>query len=538
MNRLKARIRLGSESKRKPTRESEFGLVSSSFGKRAVSVISLLATLGVVGCASQPAQYVEEVEIESPGSDLAFNQRPARQPELPKEILGVPIANRDFDFPVVVNSDVLKWVSYFAKKRGRRHFKRYLERSEFFIPYIQPILRKKGLPGDLVYLAMIESGFNNHARSHARAVGPWQFIRSTGRIFGLEISYWIDERRNIRKSTLAAAQYLRRLHRIFGRWELAAAAYNAGEGKVARAVRRYRTRDFWAISKHRFLRPETRNYVPKIMAAAIVAKNREAFGFPASEVEDQRVLARKRRSSIELDAKVQKVLESYRSHQDGEFAASLVAPKERFFRTYAHFAPTPHVGRRGKVGKERLADFEIEGPADLYKVARAAGISYTHVKRLNPELLRWCTPPGRTSVRIQLPVESKERFMVNYNHPEFPRKIEYRRYKVRKGDTVGRIARRFGVSMKPILEINGLRSARRLRAGKYISLPLPARRKSMADLNVWAEDPAAGPVTRLPKKSKKVAVQTKGLRRLSARERRRARKRPNSAWVGKRESGE
>src|SRR6185312_16022487 len=162
------------------------------------------------------------------------------------------------------------------------HFEKYLERSEFFIPYIQPLLKQNGMPEDLVYLAMIESGFNNFARSRARAVGPWQFMSATGKRYGLAVNWWVDERRDIRKSTLAAVEYLRDLYTIFQSWELAAAAYNAGEAKVARAVRRFGSKDFWVISRYRFLRPETRDYVPKMIAAAIIEKNREQFGFPAS----------------------------------------------------------------------------------------------------------------------------------------------------------------------------------------------------------------------------------------------------------------
>ena len=130
---------------------------------------------------------------------------------------------------------------------------------------------------------MIESGFNNFARSHAKAVGPWQFISATGKRYGLMVNWWVDERRDIRKSTLAAVGYLRDLYNMYGSWELAAASYNAGEGKIARAIQRYGTKDFWAIAKQRFLRPETRDYVPKIIAAAILAKNRAQFGFPVSD---------------------------------------------------------------------------------------------------------------------------------------------------------------------------------------------------------------------------------------------------------------
>jgi soluble lytic murein transglycosylase-like protein len=193
-------------------------------------------------------------------------------------VQGKRLKNTTFDIPITINSRVEYWVDYFTG-RGRKYFTTYLERAEFFIPYMRPILKQNGMPEDLVYLAMIESGFNNFARSNAKAVGPWQFISATGKRYGLMVNWWVDERRDIRKSTIAAVEYLKELMGMFGSFELAAASYNAGEGKLARAVQRFGTKDFWAISRHRFLKPETRDYVPKIIAAALLAKNRTQFGF-------------------------------------------------------------------------------------------------------------------------------------------------------------------------------------------------------------------------------------------------------------------
>ncbi len=141
-----------------------------------------------------------------------------------------------------------------------------------------------GLPRDLIYLAMAESGFQNHARSWAKAVGPWQFMPYTGRKFGLNIDWYVDERRDPLKASIAAANYLKTLHNLFGSWELAAAGYNAGEGKIARAIRMYHSKDFWRLTQGRYLRPETKNYVPKIMALAIIGKNLDVFGFNETDI--------------------------------------------------------------------------------------------------------------------------------------------------------------------------------------------------------------------------------------------------------------
>lgn len=410
---------------------------------------------------------------------------------------GVEIQHLEYDFPVRVNSQVEKWVNYFTG-RGRKSFTKYLRRSEYFIPYIQPILTEFGLPLDLVYLAMIESGFNNHARSRARAVGPWQFISSTGRRFGLDVNWWVDERRNIKKSTIAAAHYLGTLYRHFNNWELAAASYNAGEHKVVRAIRRYGVKDFWVISKHRFLRPETRNYVPKIIAAAILSKNREAFGFPPKQAkvlgpgeslaEDGSIVQlHPEQTEATSDAVVSAHSAIENSLNDPPEPVRETPPPARWLKEYSEnerFA-RPHVNRKGVVGGERLAHFEVDSPADLFKIADAAGVDYQVVKKLNPEIKRWCTPFDRKTYQIHLPASAKDDFLAKYNHPAFETRVKFRRYKVRRGDTLSRIARRFGIYVAPLKDMNGIRSSRSLRQGKTILLPIPSDRyRSLASLDL------------------------------------------------------
>lgn len=195
------------------------------------------------------------------------------------------LKNISFDFPVIYNSSTKKWINYFVG-RGRNSLLRYLELSGRYAPFMAEMLDERTMPRDLIFLAMAESGFQNQAKSHAKAVGPWQFISSTGKKFGLKINWYVDERKDPIKATIAASTYLRDLYKMFGSWELAAAAYNAGEGKVFRAVRKYASDDFWHISKNKFLKPETRNYVPKIMALAIIGKNLESFGLEEIDFKD------------------------------------------------------------------------------------------------------------------------------------------------------------------------------------------------------------------------------------------------------------
>ena len=192
------------------------------------SAAFLIISLALVGCAHvKPASDSESGATPAPGHSLeqVLSQNigengkgtvaaaaDASAPPLPTgvmrdqgeiEVHGIKLKNTKFDLPITINSRVEYWVDYFTGK-GRPLFERYLERSEYFIPYMRPLLKQNGMPTDLVYLAMIESGFNNLARSHAMAVGPWQFISATGRRYGLMVNWWVDERRDVRKSTMAA----------------------------------------------------------------------------------------------------------------------------------------------------------------------------------------------------------------------------------------------------------------------------------------------------------------------------------------------
>ena len=186
--------------------------------------------------------------------------------------------NSRYDFPITVNAKVEGWIDYFTG-RGRPHMERYLSRSSKYIPLMKQILKRNGLPEDLVYLALIESGFNMRAKSRARAVGPWQFMKATGKRYGLRVDAWIDERRDPLRSTEAAAKYLKDLYLMFESWYLAASAYNAGEYKILRAIESLKTNNYWRICTTKTIRRETKDYVPKLIAAAIIAKNPKKYGF-------------------------------------------------------------------------------------------------------------------------------------------------------------------------------------------------------------------------------------------------------------------
>lgn len=261
-------------------------------------------------------------------------------PEAAREL---GLRNTKFDIPVTWNKQTAMWVKFFTGK-GRKHFINYTQRAGRYAPVLSKIMADNGLPRDLIYLAMAESGFQNHARSWAKAVGPWQFMPATGKKFGLNIDWFVDERRDPLKATIAAANYLKTLHDLFGSWELATAGYNAGEGKIARAIRMYRTNDFWKLTNGRYLRPETKNYVPKIMALAIIGKNLDVFGF--HEVDFEKAL-------------------------DYE-------------------------------------EIMVKGNSDLYELAEVLELDFEEVKRYNPEIVRWQIPPYVETYPLRVPVGVKE----------------------------------------------------------------------------------------------------------------------------------
>jgi membrane-bound lytic murein transglycosylase D len=210
-----------------------------------------------------------------PASNLSLKDRlQARMKKAPAQAS----ASLIFDLPVTYNRRVSYWISYFQDK-GKFWFRDWLERSTKYMPFIQKELKNAGLPQDLAFMVMIESGFLPNAISHAQAVGPWQFISSTGQHYGLKQEWWLDERRDLQKSTRAAIKYLKDLHEEFGSWYLVAASYNMGEGGLRRQIGKYQTKDYWSLAHLGALPKETMDYVPKILAAMMIAKSPSLYGF-------------------------------------------------------------------------------------------------------------------------------------------------------------------------------------------------------------------------------------------------------------------
>jgi len=211
--------------------------------------------------------------------DRAAAQDAAKSGNEPDEkVLNTPAKD---DIEPQINDQVLKWIEFFTGS-GRSTFERWLKRSGRYMELFRTALQKEGLPPDLVHLVFVESGFNVNAKSVSAAVGPWQFLRGTARLFGLTVDQWVDERRDPEKSTIAAARYLKHLYTIFGDWPLALASYNAGEGTVLRAIKAQGTTNYWDLRLPR----QTEDYVPQYMAVLAISRDPAKYGFDAVELDD------------------------------------------------------------------------------------------------------------------------------------------------------------------------------------------------------------------------------------------------------------
>jgi membrane-bound lytic murein transglycosylase D len=326
-----------------------------------------------------------------------------------RDVLVGPAAPYFGAIPVVVNSEVDFWIQYF-KTSGKRQFMRWLVRGESFKQVLQPILQENGLPPEFFYMAMIESGFNNGAFSSAKATGTWQFMQGTAKIYGLRIDHWVDERRDPVKSSVAAASFLRDLYRDLGDWNLAMAAYNAGPGKVRRAIKATGSRNFWEIAKTRNLAKETQQYVPKILAAILLAANPKVHGFDYQQ-------------SAAQDIPTDKIL--------------------------------------------------LPNPVRLDEVAKELNISLATLQSWNPEIIRNVTPPRKNGYELRLNAEMKEKFPSIEPNLSKIEITDVQLHKVKRGETLSKISRLYKVSISQIMQVNpGLRASA-LRPGKDIAIPIP-----------------------------------------------------------------
>ena len=321
-----------------------------------------------------------------------------------------PIERRRLEFSKEVSNHpkVRYFINYFAK-RGKPYFEKILARSGKYVPMIAKVLHDEGLPEELAYLALIESAFLPRSTSAQGAAGLWQFVPTTARLYGLTIDSWVDERRDPEKSTRAAAAYLKELHGLFGRWHLATAAYNAGPGAIDKAMQQSGAKDFWTLTQKAQLSEETRNFVPKFVAVAIIATNPEKYGFADLQYE----------SPLEYE------------------------------------------------------EVEIRRPLRIGMLAEMAETDVSTIRELNPALLGNTTPPGDGSFNLKLPIGKSLLFAKAYEaaNERALESAQSITHEVKKGETLISIARRYGQEVSGLMRLNGLTNAR-LYVGQQLKILL------------------------------------------------------------------
>jgi len=325
------------------------------------------------------------------------------------------------EIPLTLNADVEKEIRSFQTIE-RNFFERSYERSGYYLPLMKQQLRQAGLPEELAWLPLVESGFQVHALSKARALGPWQFIPSTGYKYGLNRDLFIDERMSVEKSTQAAIAYLTDLHGLFGDWLTALAAYNCGEGRVLKVISRQQINyldHFWDL--YRQLPNETARYVPRFLATLHIVKNPKKYGMNL---------------------------------------------------------PEPYAK---PIAYETV---KTQKSMKLFDIACQIGISTDTLVMLNPELRHQMTPDRPYELKIPQGMGQQYALVADQIKesrppapPERERKTKVVKYKVKSGDTLASISKKFGTSSKSLLSANGLKSEAQVTEGKILKIPVKQPQK-------------------------------------------------------------
>jgi membrane-bound lytic murein transglycosylase D len=387
-----------------------------------------------------------------------------------------------FDIPIEVNDRVRAWIDRYSRAH-KDSFNAGLRRSGLYLDRFREIFAEEGLPQDLVYMAHVESGYKTTAYSRAHARGIFQFIAATARRYGLRVDYWADERADPEKSAHAAARYMKDLHEEFGDWYLALAAYNAGEGKIRRAIARTGKRDFWSIARTRYIRRETKNHIPAILAATLLSKEPGKYGLtlerePAIEYEtitvdgaaDLRVLARCAGTDLETMRRLNPALRRNQTPPKGR--TDLRVPPGTGETTYAALEAVPP-SERVLYTRHRVRKGDT-----LSQIGRRYGVSVRSIQQTN-------NMGRRTLIRVNqtllVPTSSASRYAdLGPAAPSDTVPGEAVSYRVRRGDTLYGIARRYNTTPRSIASASGISVNKLLRIGERLTVVPGVRSASEA----------------------------------------------------------
>lgn len=388
-------------------------------------------------------------------------------PELESQV-DQELRNSRFDIPIELNELVLKSLEYFQGP-GRKVMEKGLKRSGRYIDLFRKVFSREGLPLDLIYMAQVESLFSPRAYSRARARGIWQFMSGTARLYGLHIDWWVDERSNVEKSTVAAARHLHDLYQEFQDWELTLAAYNAGPGRIRRILKRYGQMDFWSMAKRRLLPRETRNHIPSVLAAMIIFKNPESYGFevepdPPLEYEsikldyqiDLRVVA----EALDVDERVISDLNPFlrrgvTPEVKGGFDLRVPYGTASYLETELSKIPPDK--------RLRVRHYRVQHGDTLWAIAHHYGTSVRAIAEVNR--LRNANRL-RLGQDLIIPLSDWHAMVANGAGSEAT-PIDGK-YRVRRGDSLYKIARRYGVTIRQLANWNNLKTSDTIYPGQQL----------------------------------------------------------------------
>jgi membrane-bound lytic murein transglycosylase D len=415
----------------------------------AREVAALAAGDGFAEKPSEPASIDELLEV-------ATFEKPSKAAASTEATVSADLQSTSHDIPIPLNEKVLSYIELF-QGRLRDFLASGLERGAGYLPMIQNVFRAEGLPLDLAYIPLIESAFKPSALSRAQAKGMWQFMRGTALENGLKHDWYIDERADPEKATRAAAKYLHTLYNMFDDWHLALASYNGGPGRVQRAMQKTGINDFWQLSSNQQRLPrETREYVPMILAAIIIAKNPAQYGFDAAP-------------------------------------ATLTAGNATAALKY-----------------EKVA---LPQAMDLRRVAEWCGKPIDEIQALNPELRRWTTPVRNNGYEVKVPVGTGDKLRERLRSATPSELASLNWYRVKNGESLASIARKLSVSREDLAEANSLTVKSHVRSGQELIVP----RAPATLLNARVDRPAPQkPQTTVAEAEANVDADHVGVKRASA----------------------